>query len=122
MLEISVTPAAAASAEPAVMLVDGEVDLATAPQLRQAILDLLDADPPPQSIRLDLSNVPLVDSSGIEVLVRGHRRAAQLGVSFAVRRPQQMVRQVLRISGVLQLLTEHEQPPGGPDGGASRVG
>lgn len=122
MLEISVTPAAAASAEPAVMLVDGEVDLATAPQLRQAILDLLDADPPPQSIRLDLSNVPLVDSSGIEVLVRGHKRATQLGVSFAVRRPQQMVRQVLRISGVLHLLTEHEQPPGGSDEGASRVG
>ncbi|MGH3980496.1 MAG: STAS domain-containing protein [Pseudonocardiaceae bacterium] len=126
MLDIVVEPAEPGS-EPAVLLVDGEVDLATAPQLVQAILDLLAADPPPHSVRVDLSNVPLVDSSGVEALVRGHKRATQLGVSFAVRRPQQIVRQVLRISGLLQQLTEHEPLPGGSgedrdDAGRDRAG
>lgn len=117
MLKIVVEPAAAGS-QPAVMLVAGEVDLATAPQLVQAIVDLLAADPPPQSIRVDLSNVPLVDSSGIEALARGHNWAAQLGVSFAVRRPQKIVSKVLRTSGLHQLV-EHEQPS---DDGADRAG
>ncbi|MGH3933111.1 MAG: STAS domain-containing protein, partial [Pseudonocardiaceae bacterium] len=58
---------AAPDSDPVVVVV-GEVDLATAPQLRQAILDLL-AEEPPREIRVDLAEVSLLDSTGVFVLI-----------------------------------------------------
>lgn len=91
-------------AEPVVM-VTGEVDLSTAPRLRQTILDLL-AEEPPQGVRVDLAEVPLLDSTGVFVLVDTYKRAKNRGVGLTVEHPQQIVRRVLEICGLLEILTE----------------
>ena len=91
-------------AEPVVM-VTGEVDLSTAPRLRQTILDLL-AEEPPQGVRVDLAEVPLLDSTGVFVLVDTYKRAKNRGVGLTVEHPQQIVRRVLEICGLLEVLTE----------------
>ncbi|HEU0087583.1 MAG TPA: STAS domain-containing protein [Pseudonocardiaceae bacterium] len=88
-----------------VVVVTGDVDLATAPKLRQVILDLL-AEEPPQRIRVDLTAVSLLDSTGIFVLVDCYKRARERGVSLTVEHPQQIVRRVLEICGLLEILTE----------------
>jgi anti-anti-sigma factor len=88
-----------------VVVVAGEVDLSTAPRLRQAILDLL-AEEPPQGVRVDLAEVPLLDSTGVFVLVDTYKRAKGRGVGLTVERPQQIVRRVLEICGLLEILTQ----------------
>ena len=89
----------------AVVMVTGEVDLSTAPRLRQTILDLL-AEDPPQGVRVDLAEVPLLDSTGVFVLVDTYKRAKGRGVGLTVERPQQIVRRVLEICGLLEILTQ----------------
>lgn len=90
-----------------VVVVAGEVDLSTSPRLRQTILDLL-AEEPPQGVRVDLSEVRLLDSTGIFVLVDTYERAKGRGVTLIVEQPQQTVRRVLEICGLLELLTKGE--------------
>lgn len=87
-----------------VVVVAGEVDLATAPRLRQTILDLL-AEDPPREIRVDLTEVSLLDSTGVFVLIDTYKRAKTRGVSLSVEHPQQIVRRVLEICGLLDILT-----------------
>ena len=94
------------NADPIVM-VAGEVDLSTAPRLRQTILDLL-AEEPPQGVRVDLAEVPLLDSTGVFVLVDTYKRAKGRGVGLTVEHPQQIVRRVLEICGLLEILTQGE--------------
>jgi anti-sigma B factor antagonist len=59
-------------AEFAVIEVAGDVDLGTAPQLRQAIADAVEAGR--TRLVLDLSNVTFLDSVGLGVTVGGLRR------------------------------------------------
>lgn len=103
MLEI-VVQRPAPDSDPVVVVV-GEVDLATAPQLRQTILDLLADDPPP-AIRVDLSEVPLLDSTGVFVLIDTYKRAKTRGVPLTVQHPQPIVHRVLEICGLLEILTQ----------------
>ncbi len=93
-----------AGADP-VVVVTGEVDLSTGPQLRKTILDLL-AEESPQRIRVDLAQVSLLDSTGVFVLVDTFKRAKERGVTLTVERPQHIVRRVLEICGLLDLLTQ----------------
>jgi anti-sigma B factor antagonist len=53
----------------------GEVDLATSPRLRSALVDA--AGPGPCDLVIDLSSVELIDSTGLGVLVGALRRARQ---------------------------------------------
>ncbi|MGH3940776.1 MAG: STAS domain-containing protein [Pseudonocardiaceae bacterium] len=87
-----------------VVVVVGEVDLATAPRLRQTILDLL-TEEPPLGIRIDLTEVSLLDSTGVFVLIDTYKRAKTRGVPLTVENPQQIVRRVLEICGLLEILT-----------------
>lgn len=90
-----------------VVRVAGEVDLSTAPRLRQTILDLL-AEDPPHGVRVDLTEVPLLDSTGVFVLVDTYKRARGRGVGLTVEHPQQIVRRVLEICGLFEILTQGE--------------
>jgi anti-sigma B factor antagonist len=66
-----------------VVAVVGEVDLATAPRLRGAVLRAVAAtevtiEAPPLLI-VDLSGVDLIDSSGLGVIIGAHRRTRVRG-------------------------------------------
>jgi anti-anti-sigma factor len=82
------------------LIVRGEVDLATAAQLREAVLRHL---PAARSLRLDLSGVTFMDSSGLHVLIASQRRAAQLGNQLVIYRVSPAVERLLQVSGTSAL-------------------
>jgi anti-anti-sigma factor len=85
---------------PGVVLVQmpPEVDLATAPALRDDLLNALDHDG--VHLVVDARDVTFMDSSGVNVLVRARERAATLEGSLHVVACSPGVRRVLEITGL----------------------
>ncbi len=79
-----------------------EVDLASAPALREEMLAALNRD----GVHLvaDALDVTFMDSSGVNALVRARERAAGLGGSLHVVSRSPAVRRVLQITGLVERL------------------
>ncbi len=52
---------------------------------------------------LDLSDVPIVDSTGLGLLVRAHTSASKNGGALKLAAPAKIVGQTLKITGLLQV-------------------
>jgi anti-sigma B factor antagonist len=87
----------AAAAAGAVVTVRGEIDMATAPQLRDLLDQLIVAGS--RRIVLDCRELAFLDSSGIGVLVAARNRLGDEG-EIVLDSPQAHVRKVLDITGV----------------------
>lgn len=79
----------------------GDLDIASAPELREQLLVLLDRRTP-SCLIVDLAELDFIDSSGAAVLVNTDRRARLLGCTLALVAPQAAVSRVLQISGLDQ--------------------
>jgi anti-sigma B factor antagonist len=77
--------------------VRGEVDMATAPQLRDVLNQVIQAGS--QRIVLDCRALAFLDSSGIGVLVAARNRLGEAG-EIVLDSPPAHVRKVLEITGV----------------------
>lgn len=84
--------------------VAGEIDLATAGQLRGALLAVAAAEPPGARVRVDLERVTFIDAIGVGVLVRGHQAALGAGHELTVHNPRGIVKRVFDMLGVGELL------------------
>jgi anti-anti-sigma factor len=84
--------------------VSGDVDLATGPLVSGAIDDALAAEGA-ETVRVDLSGVRFLDSSGIALLLKGRRDADERGLAFQVFGAQGVTLQVLEVTGVLAHLS-----------------
>ena len=91
--------------EHTVLEVSGEVDVYTAPALRDRITDLLDAGQ--HLLVVDLGGVEFLDSTGLGVLVAGLNRAREVGGSLALVCPQERVLKLFRITGLDEVFTVH---------------
>ncbi len=85
-----------------VLRLEGELDTATASELRQVMTEVLDTSP--ASVALDLSELTFIDSTGIGVLISGCRRAEQVNSSFVLRSPSRPVLKALRLTAVDRLM------------------
>ena len=81
------------------VVVDGEVDMASAPQLERALLAIADGD-----VVVDLAAVAFLDSSGIATLVRAHRTVAGRGDQLTTTGEQALVRHALEVTGLFEVL------------------
>jgi anti-sigma B factor antagonist len=88
-----------------VLEVSGEVDVYTAPALRDRIADLLDAGQ--HRLVVDLGGVEFLDSTGLGVLVAGLNRAREVGGSLLLVCPQERVLKLFRITGLDEVFTVH---------------
>jgi len=79
----------------------GELDIASAPALRERLLAILSRRTPSHLI-LDLSKLQFIDSSGIAVFVNTERRARLLSCTVVLVAPQAAVSRVLQICGLDQ--------------------
>jgi anti-sigma B factor antagonist len=76
----------------------GELDQATAPQLRSALGDALGVAETP--VLVDLSDCGFIDSTGLSLLVEAKRRLAEDDRRFAVCCPDPDVRRLLELTGI----------------------
>jgi anti-sigma B factor antagonist len=79
---------------------EGELDLAAAPQVRQVLLDSLEAG---QDLLVDLASVTFIDSSGLACLVEALREARDRTVGLALANVSAPVLQVLRLTRLEQV-------------------
>jgi anti-sigma B factor antagonist len=80
----------------------GEVDVMVVDQVRVALTDALAAGP--RSMVIDLSDLSFIDSTGLGALVFGFQRARDAGVAFRLAHPTSGVRQILVLSGLLEVV------------------
>ena len=76
----------------------GELDLASAPQLRGVLEDLA-ADPSAQ-VRIDMQALTFLDSSGISALVEGQKELESKGTSVELVGVREHARRVLDVAGL----------------------
>ncbi len=79
----------------------GELDLAEVRTLSERLRELLKAQ---RETILDLSQLTFIDSSGIRLLLEITRDAKEGGYTLRLRSPAPVVRDTLRLAGVLALL------------------
>ena len=84
-----------------VIHVRGEIDIATAGRLRDAIEPHMG---PEQTIVLDFSEVEFMDSSCLSVLVQARGRLTENGGSLVLRNPSSAAHRVLTVGGASDLL------------------
>lgn len=81
----------------------GELDMSTAPQLREELLRLVSAGA--TVVTVDLSELAFVDSTGLSVLITGLKRLRQQGGELALRSPTPGTRRVLEITGLTEVFS-----------------
>jgi anti-sigma B factor antagonist len=81
----------------------GEIDLSTAPLVRDA--GLAATRQPVPSIRFDLSGVTFMDLTGLEALLATRRRAARDGIQIHLIDPRRNVMRVLEATRTARLFT-----------------
>jgi len=84
----------------------GEIDLLVADELVQVLMDALSGSG--GRVVVDLSDVTLLDSSGIRALLSAHKTASDDQRTLVVENCTPIVRRVLDITGVLDLLRSTE--------------
>ena len=85
------------------VVVEGELDLSSAPQLQREVLALLAL--PVNTVCLDFDALTFMDSSGLNVLNRVRTVADDHGVKLTLRNVRSPVRQVLDLTHMLELFT-----------------
>ncbi|MQA83136.1 MAG: anti-sigma factor antagonist [Streptosporangiales bacterium] len=80
-----------------VIEVGGEIDVYTAPQMRDAISDALQARP---RVVVDTTRVTFMDSTGINVLFNAHKQATENGGWLRLVAREGTVLKVLRLCGL----------------------
>jgi anti-sigma B factor antagonist len=85
-----------------VLEVGGEVDVYTAPKLRERIAELLDSGV--KAVVVDLGRVEFMDSTGLGVLVGGLRKARAGQATFGVVCRQEPLLKIFRITALDQVL------------------
>ena len=84
------------------LAVHGELDLSTAPKLREAIGEFVDAGV--QKLVIDLSGVDFVDSVALAVLVRTRQRLGDHGALALVVQPESYGMLIFEASGIASVL------------------
>ena len=83
----------------------GEVDVATAPALRDGLEEALDRDI--GSVVVDLTGVTFIDSTGLGVLIGARRRCVEAGRELRVVVAEPRILKVFEITGLTELFTIH---------------
>jgi len=86
----------------ATVAVRGEVDVYTAPRLREQLYGVV-ADNVPRVV-LDLSAMTFIDSTGLGVIVGTLKRLREAGGDLVIRSPTRSTRKVLEITGLTRIL------------------
>jgi anti-anti-sigma factor len=90
--------------ESTAVTVAGEIDLATSTRLNRELDAVLDGEP--RRLRIDLSGVPFMDTTGVAVLLKARRRALEQGCRFSVSSASPALTRLFEITGLAGLLAD----------------
>lgn len=93
-------------AEHTVLEVGGEVDVYTAPRLRERLVELIDGGAP--HVIVDLNRVDFLDSTGLGVLVGGLKRVRAHEGSLRLVCNQERILKIFRITGLTKVFPIHQ--------------
>jgi anti-sigma B factor antagonist len=93
----------------AVVAVHGDVDLYTAPRLWETI-DAATTEIPRELV-LDLTDVRFLDSSGLNVLIRAHKRLRPVAGTVVIRGAKDQVSMALEVTKLNTVLTVESATP-----------
>lgn len=85
-----------------VVAVAGDLDISTAPDLRAALVDVINADAP--MVVVDLTEVQFLDSTALGVLVGSYTTVRNHSGRFAIVNDHEAVLKVLRITALHDVL------------------
>src|SRR6266540_3092990 len=88
-----------------VLVLRGEIDVYTAPRLRQTIVDLVDGGA--TRIVVDMEKVDFLDSTGLGVLVEGLKRIKNREGSLAIVATQDKILKIFDITGLNKAFAIH---------------
>ena len=91
--------------EHTVLEVGGEIDVYTAPKLRERITELVDQGN--LEIIIDLERVEFMDSTGLGVLVGGLKKVRTNGGSLSLVCTQERLLKIFRITGLAKVFAIH---------------
>jgi anti-sigma B factor antagonist len=103
----------------AVLAVHGEVDVYTAPQFREQLIQLVDQGH--RKIVIDLEGVEFLDSTGLGVLVGGLKRVRSHDGDLALVCTQRRILKVLEITGLTKVFSIHDSVDAATSGEAGRA-
>jgi|SRR4051812_20662070 anti-anti-sigma factor len=88
------------------VVVIGEIDLSTSTRLNRELDAVMDRVPPPVRVRVDLARVEFMDTTGVAVLLKGRRRALEVGARFSVTSTSHTITRLFEITGLAGLLAD----------------
>jgi anti-sigma B factor antagonist len=97
-MNLKVTPRRTAAEGVQALDLEGEVDVYTAPVLRQAILDQVEAGV--RHLLIDLTRVEYLDSTGLGILIGGVKRLKEQGGSLRLVGPSARITRIFEITGL----------------------
>ena len=89
-----------------VVEVGGEIDVATAPRLREQLIALVNDER--YQIVVDMAGVDFIDSTGLGVLISGLKRVKTRGGTFALSCTEPRILKVFEITGLLAVFPVHD--------------
>jgi anti-anti-sigma factor len=99
----------------AVIVVRGELDLATSPELEQQLEQVWGSGT--ELLVLDLRELEFMDSTGLSIIVKAHQRLTEAGRKLSLVRGSQQVQRLLDLTGVSERLQLVDTPEEILDGG-----
>lgn len=105
-LSLSARVESGPSGDRSVIEVAGEIDVYTAPKLREQLVEIVDAGQ--YHIVVDMRGVEFLDSTGLGVLVGGLKRVRQHDGSLRLVCTQERILKIFRITGLTKVFTIHD--------------
>ena len=95
-----------------VIAVGGEIDVYTAPKLREKLISLVEAGS--YQLIVDMEGVDFLDSTGLGVLVGGLKKVRAHDGSMELICSQDRLLKIFRITGLAKVFTIHESEAAAP--------
>lgn len=92
----------------AVVVVRGELDLATSPELEEQLRRIWDTGN--EQLVIDLRELEFMDSTGLSIIVKAHQRLTDDGRQLSLVRGSQQVQRLLDLTGVSERLKLVDTP------------
>jgi anti-sigma B factor antagonist len=90
-----------------VVRVSGEIDIRTAPELRDSLAGVLDAGA--DKVVVDLEGVEFLDSTALSVMVGAHKRLVRKGSGLVLVCTREPILRVLTVTGLSRVFTVHDR-------------